>query len=206
MSKHSVSFGVPFLAFEERPNSFVPVDLMNLDIINKLENEIIYWNEKNKGVITLGVLDSLLSYYTKEEIIESIKRSNTIVLNDYNVPLVVRYNSHTLPLITKDNIEYLDIMGVIKQACENKNLGTKFKNKYKNILDKYWGKIVSDEEINKQVHELQNALESCNEGLVSQYFNFLPYEAQREIILYYYDINESFKLKNSVRSKKINEE
>ena len=206
MNKVNAKLGLPYLAFEERPNSFVPVDLMNLDIINKFENEIVYWNKKNAGAITLGVLDSLLSYYTKEEIIESIKRSNTIVLHDYNVPLVVRYNSHTLPLITKDNISELDIMVVIKQACDNKNLSTKFKNKYKNILDKYWGNIVSEEQINKQVQELQEALEAGSEELVSQYFNYLPYEAQREIILYYFGVKESYKQKSAVRSKKINEE
>lgn len=202
MNKVNANFSLPYLAFEERPNSFVPVDLMNLDIVDKFKNEITYWKGKNAGVITLKVLDGLLSYYTKEEIIESVKRSNTVVLRDYSVPLIVRHNSHTLPLITKDNIAELDIMAVIKQACENKNRGTKFKNKYKNILDKYWGKIVSDEEINRQVQLLQDALESGQYELVSQYFNFLPYEAQREITLYYHDMKQSPKQKDAVRSKK----
>lgn len=204
MNKEKVKICFPYLAFEERPNSFVPVDLMNLDIFNKFKNEIIYWNKKNMDVITLGVLDSLLSYYTKEEIIESIKRSNTIVLCDYNVPLIVRYNSHTLPLMTKDNITELDIVMVIKEACENKNMGNKFKNKYKNILGKYWGPIISDEGIYEQVESLQTFLESKDEASVLNFFNGLPYEAQREIMFYYYD--NRVEKKDVVRKKKFLEE
>lgn len=204
MNKEKLKIGFPYLAFEERPNSFVPVDLMNLDIFNKFKNEIIYWNKKNMDVITLGVLDSLLSYYTKEEIIESIKRSNTIVLCDYNVPLIVRYNSHTLPLMTKDNITELDIVMVIKEACENKNMANKFKNKYKNILEKYWGAIISDEGIYEQVESLQTFLESKDEASVLKFFNGLPYEAQREIMFYYYD--NIVEKKDVVRKKKFLEE
>lgn len=204
MRRLEEKFGVPFIAFEERPNSFVPVDLMNLDIIDKFENEIIYWNKKNKGIITLKVLDGLLSYYTKGEIIESIKRSNTIVLHDYNVPLIVRYNSRTFPLITKDNINEFNFIDIIREACENKNMATKFKNKYKNILEKYWGAIVSDEGILEQVELLLEALESRDESSILQIFNWLPYEAQREMMFYYYD--NRVERKDAVRKKKFIEE
>lgn len=204
MKRSEEKFGIPFIAFEERPNSFVPVDLMNLDIIDKFEKEIKYWNKKNKGILTLKVLDGLLSYYTKAEIVESIKRSNTIVLRDYNVPLIIRYNSRTLPLITKDNVNSFDFTNVIKEACENKNLGNKFKNKYKNLLEKYWGTIVSDEGIIEQVEALQEALDDRNESSVLQFFNWLSYEAQREMVFYYYDNRDE--IKDTVRKKKFIEE
>lgn len=181
--KKNDKYNFPYLALEERPNSFVAIDLSHLDILNNLH--------KNEFVSRIEQFDQFFASFSKEEIIESIKRSNTVLLDDYNVPLIIRYKMHSYPLITKDNISSLNIVPILEEILTDRNLATKFRNKYNNIAMKLYSNIASEESLKEHIKEIQGIIERKDLESLCLYFTNLPYEGKRELAFYFYENEKS---------------
>lgn len=184
---------VPYLAFEERPNSYVPIDLSNLEIFR---------GKKLDG--TIKSLDEFTMKFSEEELIDAIKRSNTVVLDNYDVPLVIVYKNHPLPLITNQNINALDMADIFHEALENKELANKLKNKIQNIMKKCMLNYISEEGIQKLTKSFQVAINTKNYNYLMYIFNNLSYEGQRELAFYFYEMNKE-KENNQILQRKYDE-
>lgn len=184
---------VPYLAFEERPHSYVPIDLSDLEIF--------------KGCIldgTLKSLDNFTSRFSEEEIRESIKKSNTIMLENYDVPMVIVSKNHPLPLITNQNVADLDMTNIFNEALDNKDLANKLKNKIQSIMRKNMSNYISEEGIQTLFKSFQVAINTRNSSYLTYIFNNLSYEGQRELAFYFYDINKE-KENNQILQRKNDE-
>lgn len=184
---------VPYLAFEERPNSYIPIDLSNLEIFR---------GKKLDG--TIKSLDEFTMKFSEEELVDAIKRSNTVVLDNYDVPLVIVYKNHPLPLITNQNINALDMADIFHEALENKELANKLKNKIQNIMKKCMLNYISEEGIQKLTKSFQVAINTKNYNYLMYIFNNLSYEGQRELAFYFYEMNKE-KENNQILQRKYDE-
>lgn len=184
---------VPYLAFEERPNSYIPIDLSNLEIFR---------GKKLDG--TIKSLDEFTMKFSEEELVDAIKRSNTVVLDNYDVPLVIVYKNHSLPLITNQNINALDMADIFHEALENKELANKLKNKIQSIMKKYMSNYISEEGIQILIKNFQVAINNKNYNYLMYIFNNLSYEGQRELAFYFYEMNKE-KENNQILQRKYDE-
>ena len=184
---------VPYLAFEERPNSYIPIDLSNLEIFR---------GKKLDG--TIKSLDEFTMKFSEEELVDAIKRSNTVVLDNYDVPLVIVYKNHPLPLITNQNINALDMADIFHEALENKELANKLKNKIQSIMKKYMSNYISEEGIQILIKNFQVAINNKNYNYLMYIFNNLSYEGQRELAFYFYEMNKE-KENNQILQRKYDE-
>lgn len=184
---------VPYLAFEERPNSYIPIDLSNLEIFR---------GKRLDG--SIKSLDEFTMKFSEEELIDAIKKSNTVVLDNYDVPLVVVYKNHPLPLITNQNISALNMTDIFNEALENKSLANKLKNKIQSIIKKYMSNYISEEGIQVLLKNFQIAISTKNYNYLMYIFNNLSYEGQRELAFYFYEMNKE-KENNQILQRKYDE-
>ncbi len=185
---------VPYIAFEERPNSYKPIDLCNLEIFKG------YYLDG-----TLKSIDAFTSKFSEEEIKEAIKNSNTVILDHYDVPLVVVYKNHSLPIITNQNITYLDISNIFHDSFDNKELANKLKNKIQSVMKKYMLNYISEEGIQDLLKNFGLAINTRNSSYLEYLFNNLSYEGQRELVFYFYEMNKA-KENNQILQRKNNDE
>ena len=117
------------LALKFNNNDYYPIVSEYLDILDKDDN-----------ITTLEGIDLFTSKYTKEEIIDSIRRSNIIanseVLN--NCELVITYCENKkireYKVYTKDDIDYLkfDTIDFLFRNISNKNILNRLNNYFSN--------------------------------------------------------------------------
>ena len=142
--------------------------------------------------------------FSEEELIDAIKKSNTVVLDNYDVPLVVVYKNHPLTLITNQNISALNMTDIFHEALENKSLANKLKNKIQSIMKKYMSNYISEEGIQVLLKNFQIAINTKNYNYLMYIFDNLSYEGQRELAFYFYEINKE-KEHNQILQRKYDE-
>ena len=187
MSSNKTQNQTPYLAIEERPNSFIAIDLNNLDIFTNGNSQVMY-NDINE-------LDFILGNFQESQIRESLKRSNTIDQDKCDSPFVIIYRGHSLPIITKDNSDKLSVLEIFEKAVLDKQEANKYFNIYRKVVKKYFG---DDENYISMIFEkLKFALSNNDKDILISTFGSLPYLAQRELVFYYYDLENKSKLENS---------
>lgn len=175
------NISIPCLALEARPNSFTPINLFDLDLINKLKNQGI----NIIGINTLIDLDYILAYFTKQEIISSINNSNIIPFElDEKIPMVILFDGRKLPLISKEDTNKLGISELLDLIFENPALLNIYKNKYEHLFRKYYANHISGDAINQLLVGFHDALNSKSKIYLENQFNALFYTFRREMIFY----------------------
>lgn len=185
MNKHKNFNGFPYLAIEERPNSFMPVALNSLDILNeiKIDGANI---DKLTNNCTLPQLDFLTSLFTKQEIIEAIIRSNTISVEiNEDIPLIVMYDHHKLPILTKDDkAKLLDINTILDLVISNPQVANIYKNKFDVLFRKYEYHHFSDEAVEEMLMVFHSDLEQKDKFKLNKQFEWIQYTFKRELLIY----------------------
>lgn len=181
MSTNKVVNVLPYLAFEERPNSYIPIDLSLLEI-----TAIINFKS---NPMTLEFMDLITGSFTEEELRDSIKMSNIIKEEYYNSPFKVIYKGKPLDIITKDNFEKLNMAEVVNLCMKDKQEANKFWNKINSIAKKYF----NSNEVERLLNNLKIALAKNDINQTMAIFNTIPYIGQRELAFYYYNLKEQSK-------------
>ena len=153
------------LALEEKPNSFVPIDLKSIGLDFPCEN------------LTLRDIDSLNITYSVAEIKEAIKIANVVPTEALNGNLVILYEENgqrrKAPIISKETFNEYNILGMLND----------------NILDKsFVNQLITKIESLKIPDEIKFSLEEgLRQGLphlVMRAFNLMGYVDQRRLYLY----------------------
>lgn len=195
MSTNKVINVLPYLAIEERPNSYVPIDLTLLDITSNIDFE--------NNLMTLEFIDSITMLFTEEEIRESIIRSNTVKQEYCSSPLTIIYKAKPLNIITKDNIANLNLINIINNCFKDKQEANKLLNKLNVVCKKYY----DIDTVNSILNSIKQAIINGNVDSVISIFNRnIPYIGQREIVFYYYENKENKKEHDSQKLKRLKEE
>lgn len=162
-----------FLALMALPGDFALIDISKLDIANG------YYP------LTLAHLDTFTMTFSKNEIMESIKRSNIVDKKYMNGTLVIQDNQKHNPIavIDKDLYDNFQIDEFIRSKENDKN-------GINNIINKF-GAIVKDKEISSN---FKTMLRMGNINGACQVLFGLPYLEQRKFILYLLDIRNKEKM------------
>ena len=190
-----------YLAIEERPNSYVPIDILLLDIFNTYKSQF-------KGEISMNDLlsiDSFLAAYTPEEVRQSIFRANIIDTSVINEPFVIIDKKHKLEPLFKDPSNECDFYQIVLLSTEDKSFANTLKNKLINII-KSLGK---NKEYNYKEIYINNLLENLKDAfsyqdgkIIYDIISMLPYEYKRELYVYFYKSKEFKMTKQLLREKK----
>lgn len=190
-----------YLAIEERPNSYVPIDILLLDIFNTYKSQF-------KGEISTNDLlsiDSFLATYTPEEVRQSISRANIIDTSVINEPFVIIDKKHKLEPLFKDPSNECDFYQIVLLSTEDKSFANTLKNKLINII-KSLGK---NKEYNYKEFYINNLLENLKDAfsyqdgkIIYDIISILPYEYKRELYVYFYKSKEFKMTKQLLREKK----
>lgn len=169
------------LALEERPNSYIYIDLSLLDIMESYQFDA--------NMLSLEAIDALLCDFSEDEIKNSIKSSNIVKEEYLEAPLVIIYKNRSLPVITKDNIDEIANVDISINGCfHNKQDANKYINKFISVYRRYFPE--NEEEINILQENLKRAFYDHQGGYIKATFNQLPYEGQRAMAFYYYNLNK----------------
>lgn len=162
-----------FLALMALPGDFALIDISKLDIANG------YYP------LTLAHLDTFTMTFSKNEIMESIKRSNIVDKKYMNGTLVIQDNQKHNPIavIDKDLYDNFQIDEFLRSKENDKN-------GINNIINKF-GAIVKDKEISSN---FKTMLRMGNINGACQVLFGLPYLEQRKFILYLLDIRNKEKM------------
>ena len=158
-----------FLALERRPFDYMPINLALLDIGNGVNYNSIY------------DIDIFTRAFSKEEIIESVKRAN-IVTDEYlsgSLYIVeledgkAKYK-HKYKALTSDILDNFNLVNFIYNNVNNKNIMNSIIVKCSNLLKEQTSIITNLKQAiaNEDVKELIRLL--CE----------LPYDVVRELSLY----------------------
>ena len=149
-----------YLAIEEKPNNYFPIDLRNLKIFH------------NRMTTSLEEIDALTLNFTKQEILEAIKEANLLDVQK-TMPLVVIYyeNKYTrkIEVLTKE--KKYDMWKLLDEKYQDKV----FVNKIVNFL-------------NHKIDDtkLEKLKVSRDKEEFLQVLGNLPYFMQRKLYLYLY--------------------
>lgn len=151
-----------YLAFENRPNDFMPIDISLLE-------EASFRHDYS----CLYDIDGFTMKYSLEELYEIIKKAN-LVPDEYleGTLHVINNKKYRFKVYTKE-INY-DLVSFITENIEDKQI----MNKLINICNKY------DSE---NIELLKKAIESKNEYEVVSYLYKEGYNTTRHIYMYIYD-------------------
>lgn len=155
-----------FLALMALPGDFALIDISKLDIANG------YYP------LTLAHLDTFTMTFSKNEIMESIKRSNIVDKKYMNGTLVIQDNQKHNPLTVIDK-EFYDNFNIFEYLKSKVN----DKNKLNTIINKF-NAIVKDERINK---DFKDYLKSGNMDIALNVLFNLPYLTIRKFMVYLLD-------------------
>lgn len=190
-----------YLAIEERPNSYVPIDILLLDIFNTYKSQF-------KGEISTNDLlsiDSFLAAYTPEEVRQSISRANIIDTSVINEPFVIIDKKHKLEPLFKDPSNECDFYQIVLLSTEDKSFANTLKNKLINII-KSLGKNkeynYKEFYINNLLENLKDAFSYQDDKIIYDIISILPYEYKRELYVYFYKSKEFKMTKQLLREKK----
>ena len=109
-----------YLAIEEKPNNYFPIDLRNLKIFH------------NRMTTSLEEIDALTLNFTKQEILEAIKEANLLDVQK-TMPLVVIYyeNKYTRKIEALTKEKKYDMWKLLDEKYQDKV----FVNKIVNFLN-----------------------------------------------------------------------
>lgn len=152
-----------FLALLDRPGDFVLIDISRLDIANGYHPN------------TLAELDTFTMYFSRQEILEAIKRANIAEQRYLNGNLVVQDNQKhkPIPVIDRDFYDNFRIDLFLKDKMGDKNTANKLINKL--------GAWVKD---SKVLNDFKLAILTNNLDDVCDIIFNLPYLVQRKYIIY----------------------
>ncbi len=152
-----------FLALMNRPGDSIYIDISKLDISKGFES------------VDLGDIDSFTMHFSKDEILESIKRANIVSEQYLNGTLVIQDNQKHKPLPVID-----------KNLCDGFQLDVYLKEKsldkvaINTIINKF--RVICEDELIKE--SFINALKSGNTLLAMDTLFSLPYLNIRKLVLY----------------------
>lgn len=152
-----------FLALLDRPGDFALIDISKLDIANGYQPN------------TLAELDTFTMYFSKNEIMDAIRRANIVEERYLNGSLVIQDNQKHNPILLIDR-EFYDSFRIdlfLKDKISNKNEANMLVNKF--------GAIIGEEEA---IRAFKNAVYSSNLDLICDILFDLPYLSQRRYIIY----------------------
>lgn len=164
------------------PGDYMLIDISKLDIA--------------RGAIptTLAGIDALTKYFTKAEIISSIKRANIAKDKYLEGELVIQDNQNHNPLIVidKDYCNDFDIKSYLKENINNKVFLNKVENKLRNLIS-------ADE-----IADLSSAIKYQDiDTLLILLYN-LPYAEFRKFLIYLIDLSNKEIKEISERIRKNN--
>lgn len=147
------------LAIEEKHNSYLPINLKDIDINDYPE------------VLSLAYIDTLTTTYNIEDIKESIKKANVVPTESLDKDLVIIAPGikRKFKIITKDMLENYDFTKIIYQNINNKDFVNRIINKLRNLG------LNDDLIYYLKLGEIDKFLTNFNE---------LPYVIQRNLYLY----------------------
>ena len=149
-----------YLAIEEKPNNYFPIDLRNLKIFH------------NRMTTSLEEIDALTLNFTKQEILEAIKEANLLDIQK-TMPLVVIYyeNKYTRKIEALTKEKKYDMWKLLDEKYQDKV----FVNKIVNFL-------------NHKIDDtkLEKLKVSRDKEEFLQVLGNLPYFMQRKLYLYLY--------------------
>ncbi len=149
-----------YLAIEEKPNNYFPIDLRNLKIFH------------NRMTTSLEEIDALTLNFTKQEILEAIKEANLLDVQK-TMPLVVIYyeNKYTRKIEALTKEKKYDMWKLLDEKYQDKV----FVNKIVNFL-------------NHKIDDtkLEKLKVSRDKEEFLQVLGNLPYFMQRKLYLYLY--------------------
>lgn len=149
-----------YLAIEEKPNNYFPIDLRNLKIFH------------NRMTTSLEEIDALTLNFTKQEILEAIKEANLLDVRK-TMPLVVIYyeNKYTRKIEALTKEKKYDMWKLLDEKYQDKV----FVNKIVNFL-------------NHKIDDtkLEKLKVSRDKEEFLQVLGNLPYFMQRKLYLYLY--------------------
>lgn len=155
-----------FLALMDRPGDYVFIDIPKLDIALGYEPN------------SLEELDSFTMSFTKDEILESIKRANIADARYLNGTLVIQDNQKHNPIEVIDRDYYGDfrIDLFLKEKMPNKNANNMIVNKFNALVN--GNELVNNFKLAMRLNNLSEALNIL--------FS-LPYLIQRKFMIYVID-------------------
>lgn len=116
---------VCLLALEEKPNSFIPIDLKSLGFTI------------TSGILTLKDIDYLTFTYGVVVIKDAIRKANVVSEESLNGNLVILYEENAqkrkIPIIDKHVFETYDIMNVLFSNIDNKEFVNQIINKIRSL-------------------------------------------------------------------------
>ena len=175
---------VCLLALEEKPNSFIPIDLQSLGF------------DITRGILTLKDIDYLSFTYRVEAIKEAIKKSKIVSESSLSGNLVILYEDNKqkrkTTVIDKYLFENYDIMTMLLSNIDDKEFVNQLINKVKNmkILDDIKSKLVM-------------ALKRKEVYIFFEMIETLGYITERKLYLYMIKFIE--KKQNAIRVREKNE-
>jgi len=153
------------LAIEEKPNSFLPINLEELGFIVSSE------------ILTLKDLDYFVLNVGEENLKDIIKRANVVPEDALNGDLVILYDNNKqkkkLPILKKEYLEKYDLQSIISDYIDNKQFINRVISKIKTLN--------ISEEIKQNI---EVALKEGNTNLFLIAYNSLTYLLQRNLYLY----------------------
>ena len=157
-----------YLVLEKRPYDYLPINIDLLDIGSGI------------NYTDIVSIDLFTKAFTKEEIFNSIKNSNTVT-DDYMkgnlmviaIPEKSKKYSHSYPALTSDVLNGFDFPTYIIMNIKDKNIMNAILMKFSNI--------VKNEEMKDQ---LKMAIQSENVKEILKILLQMPYIQNRELCLY----------------------
>ncbi len=156
------------LVLEKRPFDYMPINIGLLDVSD------------GQNYYTFPEIDAFTQTYNKQEIIDSVSRSNTIT-NSYlsgelNVIEIIDGNNkylHKYPAMTNELVDGFDIVDYIYNNFDDKNLMNMLMVKYSNLVE--------DEVLKKAI---RIAYQVRDIKTIISYIYMMPYAGYRELICY----------------------
>lgn len=173
-----------FLALMKRPGDYLFIDISQLDIANGYKPR------------TLMEIDGFTMYFTKEEIMASIKRANIADAYYVHGKLVIQDNQKHNPLEVVDKDLFINFR--VDSYLESKVNDKEIFNK---IINKFMG-ITKD---NNLVKLFKTSLENSDLNTVIEILDSMNYLIQRKFVIYLLDLrNKERELeKQLVRDKTV---
>lgn len=169
-----------FLALMDRPGDSIYIDISKLDISKGFES------------VDLGDIDSFTMHFSKDEILESIRRANIVSEKYLNGTLVIQDNQKHKPLPVID-----------KELCDGFQLDAYLKEKeldkmaINTIINKF--RVICEDEVARD--SFINYLKSGNIELAINVLFSLPYLSIRKLVLYLIEMRNKERMQEKVQER-----
>ena len=133
---------------------------------------------------TLEEIDTFTQNYTGNELMDLIRKSNTVT-DEYLIGelLVADSFNRTYPLFSKDTFIEYNVIDFVIENISNKLIANKIYNKFASL-----------NKTNNINETFKNALKNNDIKKVIQFIKLLPYIKQRALVFYFYDIHKQNQL------------